>query len=63
MRFVQQWLCFLGLEYLRIEQALEEVALGLYVRQDHYDNQTQINLEETKQTSDLIARFAGVEVS
>lgn len=42
--------------------ALEEVALGLYVRQDHYDNQTQINLEETKQTSDLIARFAGIRV-
>lgn len=28
--------------------ALEEVALGLYVRQDYYGNQTQINLEETK---------------
>lgn len=42
--------------------ALEEVALGLYVRQDHYNNQTKINLEETKQTSDLIARFAGIRV-
>ena len=42
--------------------ALEEVALGLYVRQDHYNNQTQIKLAETKQTSDLISRFAGIRV-
>src|SRR5699024_6043027 len=42
--------------------ALEEVALDLYVLQDHYGNQTQINLEETKNTSDLIARYAGIRV-
>lgn len=42
--------------------ALEEVALGLYVRQDHYNNQTKLNLKETKQTSELIARFAGIRV-
>jgi 2-isopropylmalate synthase len=42
--------------------ALEEVALGLYVRQDHYQNQSKINLAETKQTSDLIARYAGIRV-
>ncbi len=42
--------------------ALEEVALGLYVRQDHYQIQSRINLELTKQTSDLVARYAGLRV-
>ncbi|BCU52800.1 2-isopropylmalate synthase [Staphylococcus auricularis] len=42
--------------------ALEEVALGLYVRQDHYKNTTQLHLSETKRTSDLISRFAGIRV-
>ncbi|ARJ50229.1 2-isopropylmalate synthase [Staphylococcus lutrae] len=42
--------------------ALEEVALGLYVRQDHYPLQTKIQLELTKQTSDMIARYAGLRV-
>lgn len=42
--------------------ALEEVTLGLYVRQDHYNNQSKINLAETKQTSDLISRYAGIRV-
>lgn len=42
--------------------ALEEVVLGLYVRQDHYQIQTQIQLELTKQTSDMVARYAGLRV-
>ncbi len=42
--------------------ALEEVALGLYVRQDYYQIQSRINLELTKQTSDLVARYAGLRV-
>lgn len=42
--------------------ALEEVALALYVRRDHYGLQTQLNLAETKNTSDLIARYAGIRV-
>ncbi|CAM3171993.1 2-isopropylmalate synthase [Staphylococcus argensis] len=42
--------------------ALEEVALGLHVRQDHYGTTTRIQLQETKQTSDLISRYAGIRV-
>ncbi len=42
--------------------ALEEVALALYVRNDHYGAQTALNLEETKKTSDLISRYAGIRV-
>ena len=42
--------------------ALEEVALALYVRKDHYGLESQINLKETKKTSDLISRYAGIRV-
>ena len=35
--------------------ALEEVALGLYVRKDHYGIETNLKLDETKATSDLVA--------
>ena len=42
--------------------ALEEVALALYVRRDHYGIESQIKLGETKKTSDLISRYAGIRV-
>lgn len=42
--------------------ALEEVALALYVRRDHYGIESQIKLDETKKTSDLISRYAGIRV-
>lgn len=42
--------------------ALEEVALGLYVRKDHYGIETNLDLGKTKETSDLISRFAGIPV-
>ncbi|UXS76156.1 2-isopropylmalate synthase [Staphylococcus chromogenes] len=42
--------------------ALEEIALALYVRQDHYASQTQIKLDLTKATSDLISRYSGLAV-
>ncbi|MCU7258723.1 2-isopropylmalate synthase, partial [Pseudomonas aeruginosa] len=42
--------------------ALEEVALALYVRKDHYGIESQIDLKETKKTSDLISRYAGIRV-
>ncbi|MCO4338711.1 2-isopropylmalate synthase [Staphylococcus agnetis] len=42
--------------------ALEEVALGLYVRQDHYGIKTRVQLNQTKATSELIARYAGIAV-
>lgn len=42
--------------------ALEEIALALYVRRDHYGIETRLNLTETKNTSDIIARFAGIRV-
>ncbi|WP_442538004.1 homocitrate synthase/isopropylmalate synthase family protein, partial [Staphylococcus aureus] len=31
-------------------------------RNDHYGAQTALNLEETKKTSDLISRYAGIRV-
>ncbi|SKA13277.1 2-isopropylmalate synthase [Pilibacter termitis] len=42
--------------------ALEEVAVALKIRQDYYGQETQINLKETKNTSDLISRFSGISV-
>lgn len=42
--------------------ALEEIALALYVRQDHYACQAQIQLDQTKATSDLVSRYAGITV-
>lgn len=42
--------------------ALEEVALALHVRKDFYGHETQIVLEETKRTSDLVSQLAGVAV-
>lgn len=42
--------------------ALEEVALALYIRKDFYQAETKIVLNETKRTSDLIARFSGIPV-
>ncbi|MGW9857368.1 2-isopropylmalate synthase [Staphylococcus hominis] len=42
--------------------SLEEIALALYVRKDHYGIETKIKLEQTKLTSDLISRYAGIRV-
>lgn len=42
--------------------ALEEVVLGLHVRQDHYQAKTQIQFEKTKLTSDIISRYAGIRI-
>lgn len=43
--------------------ALEEVAVGLYIRKDYYENfECDIVLKETKRTSDLIAHLAGMPV-
>ena len=42
--------------------ALEESALALYVRKDHYGIETKLKLEQTKLTSDLISRYAGIRV-
>ncbi|MDU0995069.1 MAG: 2-isopropylmalate synthase [Staphylococcus lugdunensis] len=42
--------------------ALEELALALYIRKEHYGLTTHLKLNETKSTSDLIARFAGIRV-
>ncbi len=41
--------------------ALEEIALALHVRQDHYNLSTNINLSETKNTSDMVSRYSGLE--
>lgn len=42
--------------------AIEEVALALYVRKDFYQAESQINLEQTKTTSDLVSRLSGIPV-
>ncbi|SUM70023.1 2-isopropylmalate synthase [Staphylococcus saccharolyticus] len=42
--------------------ALQEVALALYVRKDHYCIESKINLKQTKKISDLISRYAGIRV-
>lgn len=42
--------------------ALEEVALALYIRKDFYQAQSNIVLNETKRTSDLVSRLSGVAV-
>ena len=42
--------------------ALEEIALALYVRKDRYGIETKLKLEQTKLTSDLISRYAGIRV-
>lgn len=42
--------------------ALEEVALALYIRNDLYQAESKIRLNETKRTSDLVSRLSGVAV-
>ena len=42
--------------------ALEEVAVALHIRQNYYQASSQIDLSETKCTSDLIARLSGIKV-
>ncbi|MFD1362500.1 2-isopropylmalate synthase [Lentibacillus salinarum] len=42
--------------------SLEEVAVALRVRADHYPYQTGLKLDETKRTSDLIAKLTGMYV-
>lgn len=42
--------------------ALEEVAVALHIRKDFYVMETGIVLSETKQTSDLVSRLAGMPV-
>lgn len=42
--------------------ALEEVALALYIRKDFYQYQSNIALDETKRTSDLVSRLSGISV-
>lgn len=42
--------------------ALEEVAVALKIRSDHYPYATGINFAETKRTSDLVAKLTGMYV-
>ncbi|GAX00809.1 2-isopropylmalate synthase [Secundilactobacillus silagei] len=42
--------------------ALEEVAAAMYVRKDYYDATNNINMKETKRTSDMISKFAKMPV-
>lgn len=42
--------------------ALEEVAVALYIRNDFYQATSNIVLNETKRTSDLVSRLSGINV-
>lgn len=42
--------------------ALEEVAVALHIRNDHYQAKSNIKLDQTKVTSDLVARLSGMPV-
>lgn len=43
--------------------ALEEIAVALHIRKDFYQCETNIVLNETKRTSDLVSRLSGIDVS
>lgn len=42
--------------------ALEEIAVALHIRKDFYQCETNIVLNETKRTSDLVSRLSGIDV-
>lgn len=42
--------------------ALEEAAVALHIRKDYYQKETNIKLNETKRTSDLVSRMSGMPV-
>ena len=42
--------------------ALEEVAVALEIRQDYYQVESDIVLNETINTSELVSRFSGIPV-
>lgn len=42
--------------------SLEEIAVALYIRKDHYKATCNIQLDKTKQTSDLVSRLSGMPV-
>lgn len=42
--------------------ALEEVAVALNIREDFYDVESPINLQETVNTSELTSRFSGISI-
>ncbi|WP_243291181.1 2-isopropylmalate synthase [Bacillus sp. FJAT-47783] len=42
--------------------ALEEVAVALHIRKDHYGVETNMRLEEIKRTSDLVSKLTGMVV-
>ena len=43
--------------------ALEEIAVALNIRQDYYQSETSIVLNETINTSEMVSRFSGIPVS
>lgn len=42
--------------------SLEEIAVALHIRKDHYQVTCNIQLEKTKETSDLVSRLSGMPV-
>ena len=43
--------------------ALEEIAVALNIRQDYYQAETSIVLNETINTSEMVSRFSGIPSS
>src|SRR5690606_27228327 len=42
--------------------SLEEIAIALHIRQDHYQAKTNINFKEIKRTSNLVSKLTGMIV-
>lgn len=42
--------------------SLEEIAIALHIRQDHYQAKTNINFKEIKRTSNLVSKLTGMTV-
>jgi len=42
--------------------SIEEIAVALYIRKDHFQATTQLNLQEIKRTSNLVSKLTGMVV-
>jgi len=42
--------------------SIEEIAVALYIRKDHFQATTRLNLEEIKRTSNLVSKLTGMVV-
>jgi len=42
--------------------SLEEIAVALYIRRDHFQAETRLNLKEIKRTSTLVSKLTGIAI-